>query len=46
MIKNKYISTLLSFSAQEITKGIDEINSNYKKLLNFNDKLICLILKK
>ena len=46
MIKNKYISTLLSFSAQENTKGIDEINSNYKKLLNFNDKLICLILKK
>ena len=46
MIKNKYISTLLSFSTQEITKGIDEIHSNYKKLLNFNDKLICLILDK
>ena len=46
MIKNKYISTLLSLNAQEITKGIDEINSNFKKLLNFNDKLICLILKK
>ena len=46
MIKNKYISTLLSLSTQEITKGIDEINSNFKKLLNFNDKLICLILKK
>ena len=46
MIKNKYISTLLGFSAQEITKGISEIHANYKKILNFNDKLICLILKK
>ena len=46
MIKNKYISTLLDFSVQEITKGINEIHTNYKKILNFNDKLICLILKK
>ena len=46
MIKNRYISTLLNFNIQEITKGIDEIQSNYKKFLNFNDKLICLILDK
>ena len=46
MIKNRYISTLLSFSIKEISRGIDEIHSNYKKIINFNDKLICLILEK
>jgi len=46
MIKNKYISTLLGFSSQKISKGVDEIHSKYKEILDFNDKLICLILKK
>jgi len=46
MIKNRYISTLLSMSSNQILKGIDEINLNYQKKLNFNDKLICLILNK
>ncbi len=46
MIKNRYISTLLSMSNNQILKGIDEINLNYRKILNFNDKLICLILNK
>ena len=46
MIKNRYISTLLSMSNNQILKGIDEINLNYRKILNFNDKLICLILSK
>ena len=46
MIKNRYISTLLSMSNNQILKGIDEINLNYQKKLNFNDKLICLILNK
>ena len=46
MIKNRYISTLLSMSNNQILKGINEINLNYQKKLNFNDKLICLILNK
>ena len=46
MIKNRYISTLLNLSSVEIFKGISEINKNYRKRLNFKDKLICLILKK
>ena len=44
MIKKRYISTLLSFSNRQIFDGIDEINLKYKKMLNFNDKLVCLIL--
>ena len=46
MIKNRYISILSSLNSDEISKGIDEINYRYKKLISFNDKLICLILKK
>ena len=46
MIKNRYISTLLNFSDKEILNGIDEIHSNFKKMISFNDKLICLILEK
>ena len=46
MIRNRYISTLLSMNSNQILRGIDEINSKYKKILNFNDKLICLILNK
>ena len=46
MIKNRYISTLLNLSNTEILKGISEIKRNYRKRLNFKDKLICLILKK
>ena len=45
MIKNRYISTLLKFSFKEIAKGISEINYKYKKILNFKDKLVCLIIK-
>ena len=44
MIKNRYISTLLNLNFNEISKGINEINHKYKTVLNFNDKLICLIL--
>ena len=44
MIKNKYISTLLSLSNSEITDGLKEIDIRYKKIINFEDKLICLIL--
>ena len=46
MIKNRYISTLLDLSLNEIIKGIDEIKIKYKKKLSFKDKLICLILNK
>ena len=46
MIKNRYISTLLGFSLHDIFKGINQINLKYKKILSFNDKLICLILDK
>ncbi len=44
MIKNKYISTLLNLSNSEITEGLKEIDIKYKKIINFEDKLICLIL--
>ena len=46
MIRNRYISTLLSFKSKEINEGIIEISNKYRKNLKFNDKLICLILKK
>ena len=46
MIKNRYISTLLGFSLHDIFKGINQINLKYKKIISFNDKLICLILDK
>ena len=44
MIKNRYISTLLNMSVNQILKGIGEINYKYRKIISFNDKLICLIL--
>ena len=46
MIKNRYISTLLNMSVNQILKGIGEINYKYRKIISFNDKLICLILTK
>ena len=46
MIENRYISTLLKFNTKEILKGINEINSKYKHLLKFKDKLQCIIIKK
>ncbi len=46
MIKKRYISTLLGLKSYEIVKGIDEFNKEYKKILYFDDKLVCLILEK
>ncbi len=46
MIKNRYISILLGLSFNEISRGIDEIELKYRKMLSFNDKLICLIIEK
>ena len=44
MIKKRYISTLLTLSEEEISKGIKEINSKYGNFLRFTDKLICIVL--
>ena len=46
MIKNRFISTLLSFSKKQILDGIKEINLKYDEYLIFNDRLICLSLNK
>ena len=46
MIKQRYISTLLRFSAVQILDGINEIKQKYKKNIIFKDKLNCIILKK
>ena len=44
MIKNRYISTLIPFSKNQLEEGIDEIQSKYEGILKFKDKLICIIL--
>ena len=44
MIMDRYISTLLTFKTFEIKKGVSEIKSNYKDIIKFKDKLLCLIL--
>ena len=46
LIKQRYISMLLSFSNKQISNGIKEVNHKYDKVLEFKDKLICFILKK
>ena len=46
MIKNRYMSCLLSLSKKEIEKGIDEINMNYKNQLSFTDTLKCISFRK
>ena len=46
MIKNRFISTLLNLSDNQIKKGLDEVNIKYKKNLKFKDRLICLIISK
>ena len=44
MIKNRYISTLIPLTKKQLAEGIQEINSKYKNILRFKDKLICVIL--
>ena len=44
MIKNRYISTLIPLSKKQLILGVQEINSKYKNILRFKDKLICIIL--
>ena len=45
MILKKFISTLIGLNNKEILTGIDEIDFKYKKNINFNDKLVCIIIK-
>jgi ubiquinone/menaquinone biosynthesis C-methylase UbiE len=45
MILKRFISTLISLNNKEILSGIDEIDFKYKKMINFNDKLVCIIIK-
>ena len=44
MIKNRYISILLTFSNKQLDFGAQEIELKYKDMLRFKDKLICIIL--
>ena len=46
MIKNRYISTLLNFTNQQLNNGLNEIKKDYGKVLKFKDRLICYILRK
>ena len=46
MIKNRYISTLLNFTNQQLNNGLIEIKKDYEKVLKFKDRLICYILQK
>ena len=45
MIQNRYISTLLPLPKKELSKGMKEIDLKYKDNMEFNDKLICIILQ-
>jgi len=44
MIKKRYISTLLTMSEKELSKGIEQIHTKYTNNLKFKDKLTCIIL--
>ena len=46
MIKNRFISTLLTINEKQLAIGINEIKHKYEKQLKFKDKLICFIIKK
>ena len=39
MVKNRYISILLDLQTNEISSGVNEIRSNFKSQIRFNDKL-------
>lgn len=46
MIRNRYMSTLLNFTDEELKDGIIEIKNDYGNVLKFKDRLICYILRK
>jgi len=45
MIEQRFISTLLLFSKKDIDDGIKDIDTKFKKKIEFNDNLICIIVK-
>ena len=45
MISARFISILLSLNNKQIVTGINEINLKYNKIINFEDKLVCIIIK-
>ena len=46
MVDNRYISTLLNFTDNEIIYGSNEVMRKYKKILKFKDRLICFVIKR
>ena len=46
MIRQRYISCLLSMSSKEIKLGISEIKSKYKNQIKFTDTLKCISYRK
>ena len=44
MLKNRYMSTLLSMKNNELQKGLNEVKYKYKDNIEFKDKLICIVL--
>ena len=46
MIKDRYISTLLDFTLNDIQIGCEEIKLKFKNEIKFKDKLKCIIIKK
>jgi len=43
MVNERFISCLLNFSKKEIEEGLEEIQINYKKKIQFNDTLNSLV---
>ncbi len=46
MILKRFISILISLNDKQIVTGIKEISLKYRDNFSFNDKLVCIILKK
>ena len=46
MLNNRFTSCLLDLSANDLNKGIQEINETYNAKINFIDRLMCLEHKK
>ena len=46
MVKDRYISTLLDFTLNDIQIGCEEIKLKFKNEIKFKDKLKCIIIKK
>ena len=46
MIKNRFISCLITLSKKEIFEGIREIKVKFKALIKFEDTLECIIYRR